>query len=263
MKFSLPSYYFLKYLQVAPLSHAIWRSCEASALSTQKYAKPVLDIGCGFGEFSGVFFDYQLEVGVDINPQQTSLALVSGKYKSVFTADARSLPFGEMKFNTVISVSVLEHISNPRDVFFEAYRVLKPGGLFIYTVPTKHLYSMLLGVRLLSFLGLNSLAKRYFGLLNRVFAHKFVRTLSTWKSLALRAGFLVREIQGTVSASDIRLWECFLPLAFPSQFIKWKTGKRLVLGGRFRLWLFAWFRLFLKTDLTCMANVLIVAQKPK
>jgi SAM-dependent methyltransferase len=44
------------------------------------------------------------------------------------------LPFEPMSFDTIYAVEVIEHLENPA-LIREAYRILKPGGIFIYTTP--------------------------------------------------------------------------------------------------------------------------------
>ena len=81
----------------------------------------MLDLGCGdtvhrqVCERAGFFY-----VGVDIdNP------------KAQYLADAHALPFRDDSFDFLLSISVLEHIQFPFVVAREAYRVLRPGGLFV------------------------------------------------------------------------------------------------------------------------------------
>src|SRR5207237_7125185 len=52
-------------------------------------------------------------------------------------ADGRSLPFEDAAFDHAYSVSVLEHIPDPRDeaALRELARVVKPGGRAVVTLP--------------------------------------------------------------------------------------------------------------------------------
>ena len=132
-------HYFKKYLQVAPLSHALWRSLEAQSLKKlvkKGLVKPLLDLGCGFGEFAGVYFDSTVEFGLDISSNDLVLASKGKKFKKLILADARKMPFPDTSFETVVSISVLEHIKKVDLVFNEVFRVLKNGGEFIFSVPT-------------------------------------------------------------------------------------------------------------------------------
>jgi len=51
-------------------------------------------------------------------------------------ANAHNLPFLSNCFNTIISTEMLEHDNNPRRSISEAFRVLKPGGVLIFTAAT-------------------------------------------------------------------------------------------------------------------------------
>ncbi|MBU2632814.1 class I SAM-dependent methyltransferase, partial [Patescibacteria group bacterium] len=126
--------YFRRFLKITPLSVAIWRAVEAGHLSKYKLNTPVLDIGCGFGEFAKGFTDGKIDVGIDINARDLKAALKTKKYKKLILADARKLPFLDNTFNSIISISTFEHIKNPEKVFKECLRVLKPGGLLITTI---------------------------------------------------------------------------------------------------------------------------------
>ena len=47
----------------------------------------------------------------------------------------RTLPFGTAAFDVVIAASVLEYVAEPAAVLRECARVLRSGGVVLYTVP--------------------------------------------------------------------------------------------------------------------------------
>ena len=85
----------------------------------------VLDVGGGDGKRYRHLFDSQEFISVDIDPQ-TSPNIV---------ASCENLPFSEATFDTILSSQMLEHVTSPEKCLGEIYRVLKPGGNFILTVP--------------------------------------------------------------------------------------------------------------------------------
>lgn len=254
--------YFEKYLKIAPLSHALWRAVEAQELAKYPLKNPVLDIGCGFGEFGGVFFSSQVEVGLDINEKEILEAATSGKYKKTIAADARNLPFKNNSFKTIISISTLEHIPNNAKVFKEAFRVLSPGGVFMFTVPTEKLFNSLVVVKILNALGLKNLSYLYYRVLNKAFKHVFLPPEKTWLDLSKKAGFQIEDVHGTLSPLALYVWELGIPFAFPSQALRVLTGKRLLVGSKFKLKLFEPFVPLVKTDPNCRANILVISRKP-
>lgn len=255
--------YLARYLKVSPLSHALWRSAEACELAKHRLARPILDIGCGFGEFGGVFFSSQVEVGVDIDFKEILRATSTGKYKKTIVADARSLPFSDNSFETVISISTLEHIPNNYKVFKEVFRVLAPGGNFYFTVPTEKLFEGLLMVKLLNAVGLRSLSYLYFRAINKAFKHVFVPSEKTWLKIAREAGFKIQEVMGTLTQTTLILWELGLPIASPSQLWKLFLGRRLVVASGLKAKIFAPLARFIRSDPNFKANIFVVAHKPQ
>lgn len=220
--------YLRGYLKVAPISHSIWRACEARELEKFKLARPLLDLGCGFGEFSGVFFDSMVEMGIDISLRDVLLAAKGKKYKKVKCEDARAMSFKDNSFESVLSVSVLEHIPKVRGVLAEVYRVLKPGGRFLFTVPGAIFSQELLGYKVFKELGLKRLGEGYQKAINRVFRHYNLWTEKRWQKELKKVGFKVKECRQIIPVEVFRVWELGLVSALPSQVGKLLWGKRWI-----------------------------------
>lgn len=96
-----------------------------------------LDLGCGPGEFSGMFEggDY---VGADLNSRYVEHARRTRK-GSFLHADARRLELPAARFQQVLIFGLLHHLPDEdvRAVLAEACRVLAPGGriLVIEDIP--------------------------------------------------------------------------------------------------------------------------------
>lgn len=58
-----------------------------------------------------------------------------GLFNGVVCQNLESLTYDENSFDLVITSDILEHVRQPSKAFSEIYRVLKPGGYHIFTVP--------------------------------------------------------------------------------------------------------------------------------
>lgn len=101
-------------------------------------AMPILDAGCGRGEWLELLRENQLEAtGVDLN--RVALALCQERGLPVMEADAvehlRSLP--EASLGAVTAFHVIEHLTLAEllDMFDASLRVLKSGGVAIFETP--------------------------------------------------------------------------------------------------------------------------------
>ena len=102
----------------------------------------VVDLGCAFGHLCGYFYELGCRPvwGMDISSK--GIALAKRNYPQVnFEAYdvSKKLPFKDGTFTLVTSTDTMEHIPSYQDVIKEAFRVLKPGGRFIFTVPNEDL----------------------------------------------------------------------------------------------------------------------------
>lgn len=102
-------------------------------------AKPIkgeeaLDLGCGTGIYSYWLLEQGLLVtGIDLSSAMLKMAKAkkdSSKIKFL-QGDIHTLPFDDETFDLVVCNIVLEFTDNPKQIVFEALRVLKKGGRFV------------------------------------------------------------------------------------------------------------------------------------
>jgi len=95
-----------------------------------------LDVGCGNGQTAGLWLRDRgtTYVGVDISASAVAAARSLGLDARQMEVDA-PLPFRNDQFDAVVCIEVLEHLFAPATTASEVLRVLRPGGLFLATVP--------------------------------------------------------------------------------------------------------------------------------
>ncbi|MFZ4506672.1 MAG: class I SAM-dependent methyltransferase [Fimbriimonas sp.] len=94
----------------------------------------ILDFGCGTGVISRALQDFGPVVSFDMSP----LALAYCRQRGLpfpVQGDGCALPFAEGQFDAMVGLDVFEHIEDDERAFHEAFRVLKPGGALVLSVP--------------------------------------------------------------------------------------------------------------------------------
>ena len=87
-------------------------------------------------ETGGVLHDYLSRMNGYVCSEYFGIEYKSGEYvNGRMHQDLMSLSFPENQFDFVITTDVFEHISDPYVAHQEVYRILKPGGRHIFTVP--------------------------------------------------------------------------------------------------------------------------------
>ncbi len=90
----------------------------------------LIDIGCGEKPYQRLLAPYVSEhVGVDHEGTQHDRSNVD------LLGTAYSIPTEDESFDCAICSAVLEHLEEPELALRECYRVLRPDGVAIYTVP--------------------------------------------------------------------------------------------------------------------------------
>lgn len=94
------------------------------------YLGTLYDLGCGEAPYKQFFLQYaKYYIGVD-------WADCIHDTKANVVADLnKPLPIESTVADTVISLSVIEHLCEPQTMLNEAYRILKGGGVMILQVP--------------------------------------------------------------------------------------------------------------------------------
>ncbi|WAN70257.1 methyltransferase domain-containing protein [Moorena producens JHB] len=101
----------------------------------------VLELGCGVGAVFGIILETfpDLRVaGIDLQSTQIEYAhhylnTLGFDNIDLCVGDATQLPWADGTFDHVYTIWLLEHVSNPKAILKEAYRVLKPGGKITLT----------------------------------------------------------------------------------------------------------------------------------
>lgn len=94
----------------------------------------ILDIGCGAGTTLKELNRAGRGYGMDVSTTALEYCLQRG-IDSVCMGDASQLPHRSERFDLVLSVDVLEHVEDDVGAMREMYRVAKPGGVIIFTLP--------------------------------------------------------------------------------------------------------------------------------
>lgn len=254
--------YFRKYLQIAPLCVALWRSVEARHLSTVKLKSPILDIGCGWGEFAEAF-GVNIDMGIDIAPRDLYAAAKGKMYKNLTLADARNLPFEDNSYGSIISISTFEHIPNTQKLLKEMYRVLKPKGILAITMETDSVDENTFYRPLLKKIGLNLLSNVLTKAYNSYFHRHTLPSKEKWISDFKKAGFEIIEVKDVISPLITKLYDLFILTSWPAQLFRPFIGRRKVFRPKFiENLLVKIFLKYVERKEKQGTNLFIVAKKP-
>lgn len=253
--------YFRRYLRIAPLCVALWRSVEAKHLSKVKLLRPILDIGCGWGEFAEAF-GVNIDMGIDIAPQDLYAAAKGKMYKNLTLADARNLPFRENSYGSIFSISTFEHITDTSKLLKEMYRVLKPDGILAITMETDEVDKNTFYRPMLRKMGLRFLSDWLTSAYNSYFNRHNLPSKKQWIADFEKAGFKIVTVKNIISPTITKLYDLFILTSWPAQLFRPFIGRRKVFRPRFMEDLLT--RIFLRyieKEEKIGTNLFIVAKK--
>ncbi len=106
-----------------------------------RYGGKILDVGCGQGLLlkkigQRAAAGSQL-FGLDISPKLVGMARENNPGATIEVGDAEAMPYPDGEFDIVCMTEALEHMLDYGRALAEIHRVLKPGGIFIVSVPNR------------------------------------------------------------------------------------------------------------------------------
>lgn len=264
IKYPSAEKYFRNYLRIGPLALALWRAVEAKYLSRVDLKRPILDLGCGFGEFAVAYADEPIDMGIDINSRDLYVASKTGRYKNLTLGDARNMPFADNSYGSIFSISTLEHIIDSDKVLKEAYRVLKPGGIIFLTIETDEVEQATFYRPFMKKIGLSKLSNYTYNAYNKLFHRETLLPKSVWRKKMEKAGFTVEIFKDIISPEVNRLFDIWLVTAWPSMLLKPFIGKRVVFRPKFAEdYLTKRYLKYVDKEEKEGTNLLIIAKKPR
>ncbi len=94
----------------------------------------VLDLGCGTGVIATELSKWAKPIGLDMSAQALAYSKGRGVVHLV-QAIGEALPLRDASVDAILALDIFEHIKDDQGAFREAYRVLKPGGVLVMSVP--------------------------------------------------------------------------------------------------------------------------------
>jgi SAM-dependent methyltransferase len=114
-----------------PIRLAIFTALKQVAVNMKGH---ILDIGCGKMPYKNYLLDHSNitnYTGLDID----NALKYDPDIKADIIWDGQKIPIQNMYYDSAMATEVLEHCPEPEVVLKEIFRVLKPDGIFFFTVP--------------------------------------------------------------------------------------------------------------------------------
>jgi SAM-dependent methyltransferase len=188
-----------------------WRVFEIEAI--WRHARLLgrgVDLGCGDGQLTSVVVSAYTPrpalIGVEPDPRDYALALASGIYEEVHCTTGDAIPVASGSLDFAFSNSTLEHIPQIAPVLADTARVLRPGGEFVFTVPSDEFHACLRGSALIETLA-RGRRRTYRELIDERLAHYRYHSPDEWTATLRDAGFVETRWARYFSRSAVRVWE--------------------------------------------------------
>jgi len=189
----------------------------------------VLDMGCGDGHISQLLEQFitgtRRWTGVDIDEEELRLAAKRSFYERVLTTDSAVTSLPANSFDVAFSNSVLEHVHDLGPVLEVVARTVRPGGKFMFTVPSEYFEESIDSPSALrrSLLGVKD-REEYIAQLNKRIAHFRYLSPVEWDELLGPLGFKRQHVSYYLDRPQTNRW--MLVADFTSGILARLAGKR-------------------------------------
>jgi len=116
-----------------------WRVRTAFAYLNPQPGDKILDCGCGLGfhlmALSRLVSCHLSGLDHDVDRLSFAQRQLSRTQVSLCQSDIYHLPYGNERFDKVLLIEMLEHLDDDLAGLLEVWRVLKPSGMLVATVP--------------------------------------------------------------------------------------------------------------------------------
>lgn len=184
-----------------------YKSLRGALLRVKGDPVNVAEIGCGLGMFSYALLSARPHLMLRASDISDHAVAIAGKKLSRFpnaqvrlgNAEDIALPSGSC--DVVVSLDVVEHLPQPEQMISHVFRILRPGGIFLFTTPN----ARSLGARLKMHIPVNdpgaARESRWTWVAHRDLTHINIRTPEQWRDACIAAGF-VRVSDGSDGCWD-------------------------------------------------------------
>jgi ubiquinone/menaquinone biosynthesis C-methylase UbiE len=115
-----------------------WGDLIENAIGRYCKDKYVLDLGCGYGNYTKIISKYTDNIiGLDISQRWVDCARKQCPHTKFLLADAHNIPLENDTFDVIVSIGLFEYVQRSIAIK-EIYRVLKNDGISIISVPNKY-----------------------------------------------------------------------------------------------------------------------------
>ena len=230
-----PKDFLFLHIRDLPYFRGLLRAVESEFYQELDMPAPILDVGCGDGNFAALTFDRQIDVGLDPWHGPIHEAKRYGKYRLLVESNGDHAPFPDGYFSSAFSNSVLEHIPQVQDVLNETARMLKPGAPFYFCVPNTNFTQNLSVARFFDRIGLKPLASAYRKFFNFISRHQHCDRPDLWEARLTEAGFKVERWWHYFSPSALATLEWGHYLGLPSLISRKLFGRWILAPYRWNL----------------------------